>query len=179
MASEGPNSPGTLANNTVWPGNAWSNPTNAASSDDSRASATVGPDDTNYLKATNFGFSIPTGATIDGIVVEVERSCAVANDATERRALLVKAGTVVGSDKSIGTGIPATDTYKTYGGAADLWGTTWTAAEVNNSGFGFVFAAQQGVNGPGKTALVDHIRITVYYTEAGVPFRRALLGVGF
>lgn len=27
---------------------------------------------TNYLKATNFGFSIPGGATIDGIVVEIK-----------------------------------------------------------------------------------------------------------
>lgn len=28
----------------------------------------------HYLKATNFGFSIPTGATIDGIVVNIEKS---------------------------------------------------------------------------------------------------------
>jgi len=28
----------------------------------------------NYLKTTNFGFSIPAGATIDGIIVEVKRS---------------------------------------------------------------------------------------------------------
>ena len=27
---------------------------------------------THYLKATNFGFSIPAGATIDGIIVDVE-----------------------------------------------------------------------------------------------------------
>jgi hypothetical protein len=27
---------------------------------------------TNYLKATNFGISIPSGATIDGVIVEVE-----------------------------------------------------------------------------------------------------------
>lgn len=29
--------------------------------------------DMNYLKATNFGFSIPTGSTVDGIEVEIER----------------------------------------------------------------------------------------------------------
>ena len=32
------------------------------------------PTISHYLKATNFGFSIPSGATIDGIVVEIERS---------------------------------------------------------------------------------------------------------
>lgn len=37
-------------------------------------SASDGAATTHYLKATNFGFSIPTGATINGILVEVERS---------------------------------------------------------------------------------------------------------
>lgn len=165
MTTAGPNSPGTLANDTSWAGNAWSNPGNAAASDDARASATVDANDTNYLKATNFGFAIPADSTIDGVVVEVERSAAAVGDVAERRMLLVKGGSVVGSDKSIGTGFPSTDAYKTYGGASDLWGTTLTPADVNGSGFGCVFAAQQSVNGPGKTALVDHIRITVYYTR--------------
>lgn len=33
----------------------------------------VGGDQSHYLKATNFGFSIPAGATINGILVEIER----------------------------------------------------------------------------------------------------------
>ena len=53
----------------------------------------------DYLEATNFGFSVPTGSTIDGILVEIERNYVVA--------------------------------------------------------------------GRSKTPQVDHIRITVYYTDSG------------
>ncbi len=65
-----------------------------------RDSAGGRPATSRYLKATNFGFSIPGGSTIDGIVVEIERF------------------------------------------------------------LGFVFMP------PPRSPYVDHIRITVYYTES-------------
>lgn len=34
-------------------------------------STATGPTDSQYLKATNFGFSVSSGATIDGIIVEI------------------------------------------------------------------------------------------------------------
>ena len=37
---------------------------------------------TNYLKATDFGFSIPTGSTIDGIELEVELKSTWVDDAS-------------------------------------------------------------------------------------------------
>jgi len=54
----------------------WSNPDNVPSSDNAYASANVGcaTDQSHYLKASNFGFSLPAGAIILGIVVEIERS---------------------------------------------------------------------------------------------------------
>jgi len=36
----------------------------------------------HYLKATNFGFSIPTGATINGILAEIERKKIIGGNAT-------------------------------------------------------------------------------------------------
>ena len=56
---------------------------------------------------------------------------------------------------------PTTDTYVTYGGAGDLWGTTWNQTEINNPSFGAGLSAivQNG------TANVDHMRITIYTTS--------------
>lgn len=72
---------------------------------------------------------------------------------------LLKAGVITGNNYAQTTAAwSTTDTYTTYGGAGDLWGTTWTEAQINASNFGAVFSASVQ-NG---TARVDHIRITIY-----------------
>src|SRR3990167_2658402 len=75
MPSSGPNNGGTFASDAGIPGIAWVNPSNAQTSDNSRATSELSfvEGSSHYLKATNFGFAIPAGADIDGIVVEVER----------------------------------------------------------------------------------------------------------
>src|SRR3990167_6323709 len=55
---------------------AWTNATSIFSANDNRAVASlVFPvlSRSQGLRASNFGFAIPTGATIDGIVVKIER----------------------------------------------------------------------------------------------------------
>ncbi|MCU0361514.1 MAG: T9SS type A sorting domain-containing protein [Bacteroidia bacterium] len=72
---------------------------------------------------------------------------------------LLKGGVITGNNYAQTTSAwTTTDTYTTYGGAADLWGTTWTEAEVNANNFGAVFSASVQ-NG---TARVDHLRMTIY-----------------
>lgn len=72
---------------------------------------------------------------------------------------LIKGGTIGGTDQA-GTGSwPTTDAYASYGNSTDLWGRTWTTADINASTFGAAIAARVQ-NG---TVRVDHIRITVYY----------------
>lgn len=165
MASSGPNSPGTLANDATVGTVAWTNPGNAAASDNVYATAAItGPDFTNYLKATNFGFTIPTGVTINGITVDTEMK----RDAVDIRnvyAKIVKGG-VIGTTNLASnnvTDIQTTDTYKTYGSSANLWGLTWTAADINASNFGFVISSQSQ-NGSSGSVYIDHIRISVTYT---------------
>lgn len=57
---------------------------------------------------------------------------------------------IVNSDTSIGTTNNASvdawessKTYKTYGGASDLWDETWSASDINSSNFGIAFAAEK------------------------------------
>lgn len=71
----GPNSPTGGADDSSVGTITWSNPTRIVSSNDSYA--TAGLDDnqiSHYLKATNFGFSIPSGAVINGITAEIEKN---------------------------------------------------------------------------------------------------------
>lgn len=169
MASSGPNNPGTLADESSIGSSAWSNASNAASSDNTYATNSVsGGGISHYLKATNFGFAIDSGATIDGIVVEVEKGWPSGIGApVDYRVRIVKGGVIGSTDKSSVDMWTVMDTYKTHGANNDLWGETWAAADINDSGFGFAISATNGGGMPADIQ-IDHIRITVYYT-AGAP----------
>lgn len=69
----GPNNPATLSNSTSVGTFSWSNPNFVASSDNQHASVT-NKGLTNYLSATNFGFSLPVTTSITGIQLDIEKS---------------------------------------------------------------------------------------------------------
>lgn len=90
---------------------AWSNPSNAAASDNAYATVTTGDID----------FSYPTRR--------------------DARVRLVKAdGTVGSTDKALGTNLGSSDAVREYGDDDDLWGETLTPADINDADFGFVVA---------------------------------------
>ncbi len=171
MSSAGPNSPGTIT--STGSGIAWSSAKNAGASDNNYASVLVVDfaSNTRLLKATNFNFAIPTGATIDGISVSIERK-ASKNSATEYvidySLKLVKTDVVSGDSLAdTTTKWPTSDTVATYGGAANLWGNSLTAEDVNDSTFGVALQARLTPALESEiTAYVDHITITVTYTLA-------------
>lgn len=147
----------------------WSNPARAQASDNSRASATVDGTTTNWLQCSNYGFAIPTGSRIDGIVVNVERSSTRTDGGGSQDAgmRLVQAGSIGTTDRSTNTAYTTSDVVEAHGGVADLWGATWTAAQINASGFGAAFAATKpSSSGNAHSVRVDHLQIVVYYTPA-------------
>lgn len=168
---------GTFANDATVGTIDWDTPSNASASDNARASAVLLITEvTKYLKATNFGFAIPTGSTIRGIVVEVEKSSAVGVTVEDNSVKIVKGGTISGTEKAVAGAWSDTDAYTTYGSATDLWGVTWTAEDINLSTFGVVVAADATAAG---TARIDHIRITIHYTDLQLNFHanyKALIG---
>ncbi len=164
-------SPQTMADDATVGTVVWNNPDNAKTSDDSRADSVLGFETvSHYLKATNFGFAIPTGATIKGIVVEVEkRSSGDPAYLIDNSAKIVKDGVISGDEKANPNTWPIStnESYVSYGSSADLWGETWTPADINDTTFGFVISATNPLVGnPLRRADIDHIRITVYYTRA-------------
>ncbi len=173
--SSGPNNGGTFANDSTVGTVDWSSPSNAQTQNDvyATASLTSSARTSHYLKATNFGFSIASNATIQGIVVEVDRyeSGGSTLRVTDNSIKLVKGGVISGNDKSAGLSWPNSDTntYVSYGGPSDLWGLNWTPADINSSNFGVVISAIKDSTDHDRTAYVDHIRITVYYAATQPP----------
>jgi hypothetical protein len=172
VSSAGPNFPSTGANDTTVGSVAWSNPGSISAQDGSSASAALnsfGGSPSNYLKGTGFGFSIPTGATINGILLEVYRT---GNSfITDSSVKLVKGGVIGGTDRSAGATWSATG-WASFGGSTDLWGQTWTPADINAASFGAVLsAATTALN---ATASVDAFRITVYYTQPTTAVSRTI-----
>lgn len=145
----------------------WSNPTRAVSSNNSRATATVDGTTTRYLVCTGYNFAIPAGSVINGITVNVERrSNRTTNGGSQDAAMrLVKGGAIGTADRSTATIYTTADVVEAHGGAADLWGTTWTAADVNAANFGAAFAATKAsAAGAAHSVQVDHVSITIDYT---------------
>ena len=177
MATAGPNSPGTLANDATAGTTPWSNASNAASSNNVYATVLLAAFvESQYLLATNFGFAIPSGATINGILVEVEGKSGLGGATYDLEALIVRSGVIGADNKAVATGFGTSDAYVSYGGAADLWSLSWTDSIINASDFGFAFRV---FTEDGDTVSVDHIRITVGYTDAsGVKHFQTLLGAG-
>jgi len=172
--SVGPSNPGTTADDATVGSATWSNPNNSQSSNNWYATATIADNGaSHYLKATNFGFSIPTNSTINGILVGIERKMESSSNVVKDSAVkIVKAdGTIGTTNKASTTQYPTTDTYVNYGSSSDLWGETWTVADINDADFGIVlssYVSYTDVQPTTTTVYVDHIRITVYYT-AGLP----------
>ncbi|MBI1175563.1 MAG: hypothetical protein GC139_09915 [Sideroxydans sp.] len=144
----------------------WSNPGNAMVSDNVYASATVNDNQTtNYLQCLTYNFNIPLNATINGIAVNVQRLASSTSAVTDAAMRLVKAGAVQTTDRSTTTYYPTANTYENHGGSTDLWGGTWTPADINNVNFGAAFASKKPVTAGGnRNVNVDHMPITIYYT---------------
>jgi hypothetical protein len=175
VLTQGPLNAANIVNSScsfAFGGTPFTSPANAISSDNLYASAThceCCDMNTQCLTATNFGFSVPATATINGITVEIERRSSFNGHIYDNGLRLLKGGVEVGSNYMSAVQWSTTDTYTSYGGCSDLWGTTWTPADINAANFGLVFACIDYCPGMGfgsPQSFIDHVRITVCYTNS-------------
>ena len=143
--------PGTAVDDNVVGTLAWSNPNNIKEIDDSNSIITgttcVGNEYSHYLKVTNFGFSVPTGATIDGInvtLISIQSSTGATGSVRDEIIKLVLADGSIGSeDKHTTVSWPFSPRgNKSFGGVDDLWSESWTAEDINDVDFGMVIQAR-------------------------------------
>lgn len=175
----GATAPSTVTNNAVAGSLGWSNLLNGISSNNSYISCgsllgILASAQTNYIQSSGYGFAIPSTATVCGIEVRVERNATgllIGSSITDKNVFLTKAGVQVGTNHASGAGWSGSDGVAVYGNNADLWGTTWTPAQINASNFGVLFSAQMnaGLASLFLTANVDAITVTVHYDAGTLP----------
>lgn len=163
---------GSTSNNTTIGNRAWSNLNNALNG---FANVTLQNNSavSNYFVASNFNFSqIPANAIIKGIRVSISKYATSFGGIVvieDNQIRLVKNGTIVGDNKANSTSWSANAQNTTnYGSASDLWGTTWTVADLQNSNFGFALSARNNtIINNSYVAYVGNISITVNYIIPG------------
>ncbi len=149
---------------------AWSNAGNVTAEDGSMASVVLNTSqESHYLFASNFGFALPTGAVVTGIVAQCR--CKVQSSeetltVTDKNVRLVRAGVVQTANRTSGhIWNYHSLTWETVGGVADAWGTeAWTYSDFNAANFGIALNVACGL-GINEQAQVDAIRMTLYYNE--------------
>ena len=177
---------GTAADDAAVGTLTWADPSNAVGSGTgSYATVTTegssGSEYSHYLKVTNYGFSIPAGATINGVQVRIRAVGVVENSgdwAWDKVRLVNDSGTVGTANKATGN-LPTVASLVTFGGSADTWSGEATAINWNDVDSGAAIAvgttpAVSGVN----TAYLDYVEITVTYTPAPTTLspRRRVIG---
>jgi hypothetical protein len=153
----------------------WTNPDHARIQDDAYAFMNTSTKNkkTGYLLAQNFGFNIPAGSSIIGIVVDIDRyASSPAGFVTDSRISLIDATGEIGLVDKSNVVLPWSpidlDNYQTYGGVTDTWGLSeWTSSKINNANFGVAIQAQTSNDNTTFGLFVDEIRITVFYLSGG------------
>lgn len=153
----------------------WNNEIKSDTSDDQRARSAmwiglIFTINTDILQTQGYGFSIPSSAVITGIEVKIEKrgQCIDAGNTIRDNSLqLIKSSGSAGVVKSNSSEWPTSDATVTYGGPADLWGTTWEPSEINSPDFGCGFSARisakiEGIYGEAE---LDQIQVIVYYSD--------------
>lgn len=164
-------------------GNVWVDTDFIKLSDGQYATNSIALDEfTETLHGYSFGFTVPTGDTIDGIELKFERKAASADviiDRVIRVTKLAPPSIPTGENKKFDQIAfwPTVDTVVTYGGERDLWGLNWTPEEINAAGFGVGISAFQEVT-TAVAISVDSVTLSVWHhTPSGVMRNRVARGI--
>ena len=158
----------------------WSDLSNIEAYNDQFAVATSTSTALTYRILCRRNIGIPSDATILGLI------CLVGAISTHQDATNYVVDNEVRFMKNDGTlsatnhadtvtkwplgreGIPSTtvDSAIMYGSNTDLWGETWTPADINGAGFGVVFAVDIVSDGTEVSAMIDRLQVYVVF-ESG------------
>ena len=153
---------------------AWSWTDNAKTDDENYARAAIGKERTSdWLRLTNFGFSIPADSSIDGIELQFKRAGERASKVRDDILKLRDSGGQVGDNKASATWWATSKETKTYGGAADTWNAGLSLSDINASTFGVDLAAFNTDTGNFNAAYIYFCQIRIHYTPPAVDGRKA------
>lgn len=161
IVTAGVNTPNGVAND-------WVNPGNVTADDGSATQCTLnGVTIQDFLDATDPDFAnlVPTGSTIRGYEVEIERirtggTTGAARDGTLQ---LLDNGSAVGSNLAVTTQWPIDAVILLYGHPDNLWGSTISVANIRAGLLGVRLGIRGAAAGADRIGNVDFIRVTVYF----------------
>jgi len=111
-----------------------------------------------------FGFSVPSGNIIDGIVIRVEASSSPSSDESLDVSLSYDNGTSWTAAQNTGLITTTDNIFYTVGGTADTWGyASWTPAIINSD----YFRVRLDVSGTSGLLKIDSTQAMVYYSVPG------------
>jgi hypothetical protein len=140
-------------------GTNWTNPQYAGGSDNHYA--TYSSSNADLLTCSDFGFTIPDGAVIEGVKAYVEGHLNTGDGFLD--AYMVRGGRLVGDSRTATGTLPTgTDGTITFGGPSDLWGSSLSVERVNASDFGV--ALSPDTNAGADTISVDCVWVEITYT---------------
>ena len=162
----------SVTSSSISGGTPWNNPQNAETEAlTANCPLPTGLSTSEYLYGVDpdFAAAIPSTATIDGILVEVRGTVVSgASSVNFVDVRLTKTGADnAGENKATGS-LTGTTSTRAFGGASDLWDTTWTPAEINASTFGLRVRVRNIDTGSAATVAVVWLKITIYYTPTDV-----------
>jgi hypothetical protein len=156
---------GTAADDSATGTVTWINPTGVALGASAHVTFSA-VSTTHYLDVTGFGFAIPSGTTIQGILVTTTVGSGNANRVSDARVRLIKGGVIQATDRAQAAFWPVSAIPRTYGGVTDLWGGSWTFSDINASNFGVAVSATCNVSLSTPASIFYPLQITVYYILA-------------
>jgi hypothetical protein len=115
-----------------------------------------------YLDCHNFGFSIPAGAIIKGIQVDVTGFCDKNEAVADKEIYLQKNSNLLGSNMASVNLWPTSIETRTYGGDMELWDYSWNPSDINFTQFG-VFIKLKNTTTLVPTVSIDGVSMTVFY----------------
>jgi len=120
------------------------------------------------IQTWDYGFNIPLGAEIRGVIVSIKRKQDVNTDCifSDESVELMYAGNTVGVPNITQQGVPWDTNWETvyYGGATDLWSNSWTPSQINSPTFGVRYLPQVSApTGGVNIGYLDCITVDVQY----------------
>jgi hypothetical protein len=152
----------------------WTNPSDIIVNGGTPASLSgtlIGTQQTQSLSVTGFGFSIPTADSIIGIQVTLKgiQEANIPNALVQGASVqLMKTSLLVGSPITMPYSSSAT-AFNSAGGQGNMWGTTWSPAYVNATGFGVQILPFVHASGQPWTPNMQlyYVEITIYTLGGG------------
>ncbi len=145
---------------------AWKTPLNALAVDGQFSRAELDIDqESEYLRITGYGFSLPSTVTIKGVVVQLKRQGA--NAISDGLIALWLDGVPADRPKVLKNPWPKALGTHHYGQEVDTWGNDLTPEILSKPGFGTqLYAKRSADTGTGAIAAeVESLQITVWYCE--------------